>query len=147
MHKILLSIALFLIVMPSMAAEKNDSHVKRYSPTICEGKANAEEYVHALSDYELVRSITNVMADTRMGSLHSSNEVNAWLNVQPDCAVWTEGTYLLEVKWLHKEAVARGLAITINKIGQGSLRWNANRNRFEERHDNDRWVPWSTYQK
>lgn len=139
--------ALFLTVMPSMAADKNDVNAKRYIPTICEGKASAETYVRALSDYELVRGITNVMADTRMESLYSSNDVNLWLKAQPDCAVWTEGTYLIEVKWLHKEAVARGLATTINKIGQGTLRWNATQNRFEERHENNRWVPWSTYQK
>lgn len=147
MRKILLAAAVVLIGMPSMAAEKNDGGTKRYTPTICEGKANAETYVRALSDYELMRGMTNVMADIRMESLHSSNDVNSWLKVQPDCAVWTEGTYLIEVKWLHKEAVARGLATTINKIGQGTLRWNANQDRFEARRDNNRWVPWSTYQK
>lgn len=139
--------AVFLIVTPSVAADKNDGNARRYIPTICEGKASAEMYVRALSDYELVRGITNVMADTRMESLRSSNDINLWLKVQPDCAIWTEGTYLIEVKWLHKEAVARGLTTTINKIGQGTLRWNANQNRFEERHENNRWVPWSTYQK
>lgn len=137
--------AVMMVITPAMAA-KNDDKVVRSTPTICEGKASAENYVRALSDFELMRGMTNLLSDARMSNLRSAHDVHLWLQEQPDCAAWTERTYLIEIKWLYNEAVARGLTTTINKIGQGSLRWNPSLDRFEERVG-ERWVAWSTYHK
>lgn len=136
-----------LVMMPSMAAPNADK-IARSTPTICEGKASAEAYVKALSDYELLRGITNIMSDPRAANLRSAHELSQWLQSQTDCTVWADGTYLIEVKWLYSEAAARGLTTTINKVAQGTLRWNPTQDRFEERQENSaRWVPWTAYLK
>lgn len=142
MKKILLTLAMALAIAPAFSADK----VARSTPTICEGKASAEAYVKGLSDYELLRGITNIMADSRTASLRSANDLNVWLQYQSDCSVWAEGMYLLEVKWLYNEAVSRGLTTTINKVASGTLRWSSSQDLFEELNGT-RWVPWSAYQK
>lgn len=144
MQKLLLTLTMVLMALPSMAAPNSDK-VARVT-TICAGKASAEAYIKALSDYELLRGITNIMADPRTANFRSAIELNVWLQEQTDCAVWAEGTYILEVKWLYNQAVGRGLSTTINKIAQGTLRWNPSQDRFEERQES-RWVPWSAHQK
>lgn len=142
MKKTLLTLALALVIAPAFAAEK----VGRATPTICEGKASAETYVKGLSDYELLRGIANILADSRTTGLRSANDLNMWLQDQADCSAWAEGTYLIEVKWLYNEAVSRGLTTTINKVAQGTLRWNGPQERFEELNGT-RWFAWSAYQK
>ncbi len=150
MNNVLLTIATVVSVLVSMpsTAGKNADKPGRATPTICEGKASTETYVKALSDYEIMRGISNIMADTRTANLRSGHELHLWLQEQSDCTEWADGTYLIEVKWLYHEAVARGLTTTINKMGQGLLRWNPNQERFEERQEkSNRWIPWSAYQK
>ena len=144
MKKVLLTLAMMLMVMPSIAAP-NDK-LPRSTPRICEGKVSAEAYIKALSDYELLRGMTNIMSDSRTTHLRSAHELHLWLQGKPDCAVWVEGTYFMEVKWLYNEALFRGLTTTLNKIGQGVLRWNPIQDRFEEWQET-RWVPWNASQK
>lgn len=147
MKKILLTVAATLVMMPSMAAPNADKFA-RSTATICEGKASAEAYVKALSDYELLRGITNIMSDPRAANFRSAHELSQWLQSQTDCTVWADGTFLIEVKWLYNEAAARGLTTTINKVAQGTLRWNPTQDRFEERQEGSaRWIPWTAYLK
>lgn len=145
MKKVFVTIvaALAAMALPSMAAGKVEA---RSTPTICEGKSSAEHYVKTLSDYELARSMLNIMSDARLLSLKSAHDVGVWLQDQPDCSHWGDNMYLLEVKWLYNEAIGRGLTMTMNKIGQGLLRWNPTTNRLEERQG-ERWIAWTTYLK
>lgn len=145
MKKVFVTIvaALAAMALPSMAAGKVEA---RSTPTICEGKSSAEHYVKTLSDYELARSMLNIMSDARLLSLKSAHDVGVWLQDQPDCSHWGDNMYFLEVKWLYNEAIGRGLTMTMNKIGQGLLRWNPTTNRLEERQG-DRWIAWTTYLK
>lgn len=145
MKSILLALTAFMVVVPSMAAQKMEGRPAS-GGVICEGKSSAANYVKGMSDYELLRSMSNLMLDPRMVNLKTAHEIQVWLGEQADCASWTDGTYMLEVKWLYQEAMVRGLGPTLTKLGQGSVRWNATAERFEERV-NDRWIGWTAYMK
>lgn len=147
MKSILLTLTALLFVVPSMsmAAQKMEGRPVS-GAVICDGKSSAANYVKALSDYELLRGMSNLMGDQRMASLRTAHDIQVWLNDQPDCASWTDGTYILEVKWLYVEAIARGLGPTLTKLAQGAVRWNTVTERFEERV-NERWIAWTPYMK
>lgn len=145
MNYILLPIVMSIALMPSLATSAVDNSVPA-APTICEGKNSAESHIKTLSDFELARGIANILVDPRVSHFRSARTIKVWIQEQSDCAVWTKGIYFIELKWLYREAVARGLTSTINKLAQGVVRWNPTQENFEERKGSG-WIPWNAYLK